>query len=396
MRKELVQRENIHHSLLPEYGKKRLLTYADSFKDLAKTFTCIPKEETNDGNRMAYLWKRRLMENRGLLAEHLNEMAEIIMEVAEEAYMVIPIEEKKKKKIGHALKEQGIELINLFRLENKLHRLELGVTLSTKNTSGFSTEEIAGILSVNFNKRLMPTRGSVTYLREKPETIIFEEESKYGFLTGVAKAIKENEVISGDNYSISEIGNGNLIVALSDGMGSGEKACQDSQMVVELFEKFLEANFSKDMAVQMINGALIASAEEQNMSTLDVCHIDLYTGDCEFLKVGAATTFIKSANLVEIIPSGSLPLGVFHQMEIEHIKSNLNDGDYVIMVSDGITDFFTTEEDELALEEMIRRIHYENPREIANCILNNVICQSKGEIKDDMTVLVIGIWENTP
>ena len=78
---------------------------------------------------------------------------------------------------------------------------------------------------------------------------------------------------------------GNQTAILSDGMGSGEKACQDSTLVVELMQKFLEAGFPAETAISMINSALVCREESANMSTLDLCSIDLYGGECRFIKV---------------------------------------------------------------------------------------------------------------
>ena len=47
------------------------------------------------------------------------------------------------------------------------------------------------------------------------------------------------------------------------------------------------------------------------------------------------------------------------------------------------------------LPEIIGRMEYTNPNEIANQILAYAIKQSKGQIRDDMTVLVIGIWDQS-
>ena len=40
-----------------------------------------------------------------------------------------------------------------------------------------------------------------------------------------------------------ELPGGRQGVALSDGMGSGEKACRESTLVIELLEELLEAGF---------------------------------------------------------------------------------------------------------------------------------------------------------
>ena len=58
---------------------------------------------------------------------------------------------------------------------------------------------------------------------------------------------------------------------------------------------------SNDKTAKLINNTLITNVENQNMSTLDVCDINLHTGQCTFLKVGATVSFIKRANYVEKI-----------------------------------------------------------------------------------------------
>ena len=146
--------------------------------------------------------------------------------------------------------------------------------------------------------------------------------------------------------------------------------------------------------MQMINGSLIAGGESQNMSTLDICQIDLYTGVCEFNKIGSAPSYIKRENLIEQISARNLPLGVFYEMDMEVTRRRLVDGDYVIMMSDGLLDALSQGIGEEILPEMLGRIQLKNPNEIAGHILNFCIGQSKGRVRDDMTVLVIGIWEN--
>ena len=64
------------------------------------------------------------------------------------------------------------------------------------------------------------------------------------------------------------------------------------------------------------------------------------------------------------------------------------------MLSDGIMDCIHTEQGEAFITELISQLQYERPNEIANCIMKYVLNVSKGRIRDDMTVLVMGFWEN--
>ncbi len=406
MKKQISGKEAQETTLLPEYGRKRLLTYADSFMQLAKSFYGMTQEndaQKTKGNtvvmsRENYLWQKRLMENRELLADHLREMSRIMTGLATEAFYMEPAGEKDRYRIARELKKRGIYLHRLFCMTKENGIMEVAATMKARlpqpGEEEYSVADIAGILSVVLKVRLIPSAGSPAYLRDALDTVLFEEETKYSVMTGVARAIKEGETISGDNYTFCELNRGKFAAVLSDGMGSGEEACKGSEMVVELFEQFLESGFSPDGAAQMINGALMACAEETNVSTLDACYFDLYSGECSFMKVGAAGTYIKRDGMIEKIESGSLPLGVFGQMESVQTTRELMHGEYIIMVSDGITDCFSKPDGEAFFEDMLGRMTLQEPNEMAAAILRQAIFQSGGKVADDMTVLVIGIWEN--
>lgn len=397
MKKQLVNGDAPFDSVLPEYGKKKLLMYADSFRDLANTFNDTQKpeplgEQIND--RQEYLWRRRLLESRGLMAEHLNEMAQIMTQVAEESYRSIHMSERKMKRLTHALRDEDILLREAWLLEREDGRKEINLVMRAGKGTSPAVEEVGNLLSVLLNLRFMPVRTSPIFVGKEWSNYQYVEEPRFHVLTGVAKAVKETETVSGDNYSFLDVKDGSLIAILSDGMGSGEKACNDSAFVIDFIEKFLEAGFRRETTIQMINGSLIAGGDAQNMSTLDICQVDLYTGICELNKIGSAPSYIKRENLVEQISARNLPLGVFYEMDMEVIKRRLVDGDYIIMLSDGVLDALSQGIGEEMLPEMLGKITLKNPSEMANHILNFCLHQSRGRIRDDMTVLVIGLWEN--
>ena len=112
-------------------------------------------------------------------------------------------------------------------------------------------------------------------------------------------------------------------MCLSDGMGSGMEASKESETVVELLEQFVTSGFSRETAVRMVNSALILQRKGGMFSSLDVCSLDLYTGICEFLKAGAATTFIRRGNWVETITSTSMAAGLVQKLEFEKTTKKL-------------------------------------------------------------------------
>lgn len=396
MKKQNLSEREEFGSILPEYGRRKLLTYADSIRELADSFKDgkgISQDECKGQDRRDYVWQKRLNENKELMVAHLEEMAQIMSGLAQETRRCIPMGERRFKQIAHALREVGIQIKNLYLIENEMGHMEVSLTMKNVKTSTLSAEEIGDLLSVLLNMHLVSAGDNAFFIGEEWQTYYYVQEAKFHILTGVAKAVKETEKISGDNYAFFEGNAGNLTAVLSDGMGSGEKACADSTMVVELMQKFLEAGFQIEVAIQMINSALLTGGENSNMSTLDLCSLDLYNGECRFVKVGSACSYIKRQHLVDRISSGNLPLGIFQKPDTEIVGRSLMDGDYVIMVSDGILDALSQGIGEDMLSELIGGSNLENPGEMANAILNFCIHQCRGHIRDDMTVLVIGIWK---
>ncbi len=391
-KREEVKEDNIV-TIIPEYGRQKLLGYAESFRELAELFEEKRVEiSPEDKNRQEYLWQKKLYESRGLLADHLKEMAHIMSGVAGEAYQYRPISERKYRQVSHYLKESGILLKNFMILENEDGHLTLSLAMKPQSQDNIMLEDVAGLISAAMNIRLRAPGQAPLFMYKEWSTYYFREEPSFHVLTGFAKATKETEKVSGDNYSFCETEQGRMVAILSDGMGSGEKASEESGKVIEMMERLMEAGFRKEAAIQIINGALAAGEQEQNMSTLDICELNLYTGACEFTKIGAACTFIKREHLVDRLSARNLPLGVFQQIEPETIHRQLQDGDYIIMLSDGVLDALEQGIGEEVFPELLGKISHTNPGEIAKQILNYCLRQSKGKIRDDMTVLVIGIW----
>ena len=396
MKRQISGEREEFNSILPEYGRRKLLTYADSIRELAESFRETERGRgimAEEADRKDYIWQKRLNENKNLMVEHLQEMAQIMTQLAEESRKCVPMGERRFKQISHALREVDIQLKNLYLIENEAGRMEVSLTMRNIKKNNLSSEEIGDLLSVLLNMRLVSAQDNAFFVGADWKTFYYVEEARFHVLTGVASAVKETEKISGDNYAFFRTGAGNLTAVLSDGMGSGDKACSDSTMVVELMQKFLEAGFQMEMAIQMINSALLTGEENSNMSTLDLCSMDLYSGECRFVKVGSASSYIKRQHLVDRISSGNLPLGIFQKPDMEPVDRTLMDGDYIVMVSDGVLDALSQGIGEDMLSEVIGSTNLENPGEIANAILNFCIHQCRGRIRDDMTILVIGIWK---
>lgn len=255
-----------------------------------------------------------------------------------------------------------------------------------------ATKELAALVGNCTGRTMAPQMGERPIIGEEYCTVACVESAKFHTLQGVAKIGKGCEKISGDTFLMTDLPGGKKGIALSDGMGSGEKAFQESKMVVEMLEELLEAGFPIITAIQMMNTALVIGREEVRFSTIDVSLFDLYSGTCEFVKAGASTTFIKRKDSVETITSTTLPVGVIQELELETVVRKMQSGDYVIMVTDGVLDALPVGEQETLLRDFIKETDIVNPKEMAHRILEKVLEWTEEVPVDDMTVLVVGIW----
>ena len=98
--------------------------------------------------------------------------------------------------------------------------------------------------------------------------MLFVEGMAYNALYGVKKATRKDEAVSGDNFSVFWLPDGYFYAGVSDGMGSGLQACTQSELVLDLMEQFLEAGFSKETAVRMINSSIVLQPDSPVFSTV--------------------------------------------------------------------------------------------------------------------------------
>lgn len=226
-------------------------------------------------------------------------------------------------------------------------------------------------------------------------TYEFVEDTVYKTIEGTARIPKAQENVSGDSYTLIHLDSGQVVMSLADGMGSGETASAESEYIIHLMEQLIETGFGRCAAVRLINSMMFLKSEKQAFATVDMGMIDLYSGKCEFIKVGAAASFIKRKDGTEIIMSSTLPVGAFTEVDYEGITKELSAGDMVFMVTDGVINSFEAEKGEEKLAAFIDSMNIKNPQEAAQAVLDYAVLTGGGSAGDDMSVLVSGLYENT-
>lgn len=204
---------------------------------------------------------------------------------------------------------------------------------------------------------------------------------------GVAQAAKGNDDVCGDYYSYLELRDGKQAFIVSDGMGNGSRAHQESRSAVQLVEQLLLAGFRKDAVVRTVNTILQLRSTEESFATLDVLLVDTEKGEAEFLKIGAAPSYLRLQDRVREVKSPSVPLGILDDVELRPVVVQLEDNALIVMVTDGIFEVLPTQPD--WLKKYLTGQVLSHPQVLADEIIHQARSLSgRAELRDDVTVLV--------
>lgn len=209
-------------------------------------------------------------------------------------------------------------------------------------------------------------------------------------ITGKAQLSKDGNPVCGDSGDSVALGEGRQMLMISDGMGAGLPAALKSGSAVNMLTHLLEVGFDRYTAVDTVNTVLMLSGGEEAFVTLDMCIIDRYNNSAEFIKTGAAPSFIKRGGHVQVIKNASLPVGMLQTVDKAVYQAELAPGDMVIMASDGLLDA----DSEQDLEWLIRLIEdnaIDDPQLMAEFLLERAVTISGGRLRDDITILTASI-----
>ena len=299
---------------------------------------------------------------------------------------------KKEREIQKILsgKNIPIENANIRLVKNGKYIVE--IKLDIKDTTLRDKSRIA-----NISDLISKTIGSkMSFQKDRRNldtgeyTQTYSTEDKFIMQVGSSKISKEDSEASGDCNLQMRLDDGKYILAISDGMGTGAKARENSKLVITRLKKLLQGGFEKEQSINLINSALSLKTKEDEFATLDMCVLDLYDGNLSFVKNGACNTYIKNKKNISIIKSEEMPIGTGLEVNLKEKILPVSDGDIIVICSDGLVD---SKEDLKKdwVEEFLKNISTNNVQKISDMILAEAIDNNYGVAADDITVIVAKI-----
>lgn len=352
--------------------------------------------ETNQNLQMTRMMmgvKNRMTENRQVMAGQMEEVSKLMEGLADQMDDMEEIPPDAENRIIRKLQTKRVQAMGIMFYEKRDGRLEIHMRARTIRGRLVTAREVASVLKEVLGKPIRLSEESRQIISREMSYFIYEEDTPLQAYTSVARRAKEGEEISGDVFSCLPLPGGETLIALSDGMGSGEGAFEESCTVIELLEQMAEAGFSHMSALKLINSVYLSFEEAEHYITADILVLNLYHGSCQFIKNGATATYLYRQGEIKKIEGQALPIGVRKELESFTGNADIMDGDYVIMMTDGVADCFRGAEEDLEnyLEECIAI----EPAELADMILEEAVMRQNGTVQDDMSVIVTSIVNNS-
>ncbi len=341
--------------------------------------------------------KKQVAESQKLVADQLLGVSRVMGDFAKEIQKEKQSFLLQEESILESLRLVGLDIghVDIFSLEKGAIEMEMSIPFDEGH--GQYEKVIAPLLSDLFSETIIVKSEEKNVYPNGFSHVAFVSAKRFVLETGIAHVAKGGAWISGDSYSTIDIGTGKHAIAISDGMGNGEKAHFESNETLQLLQKILQSGIEETVAIKSVNSVLSIRNNEEMFSTLDLAMVDLHNAEAKFLKIGSIPSFIKRGSQVIKIEASNLPMGIIQEFDVEVVTEQLKPGDMLIMMSDGIFEAPKHVENK---DAWIKRLIYEmatsNPQEVADVILEKVIRSGRGAIEDDMTIIVSKIKSNTP
>lgn len=375
---------NVFNGLSPVFRKKGKL----DIEDLPGYFAsrCIKKDKLLNEINICYIEnvarsssKKMADENRKVLAGQYDGISKIIENMASELQKNVVFDTRTEERVKSYLMSCGakkaealcyIDNDNVMNIEGRAQGLKsCPDAYKLRDTVNSFSDHKLELCDINFDGG---------YLSFK-----LMEKDCYAVSCVKIFRNKNGETCCGDSSSSFRTAGGKYVISISDGMGSGEGASNNSTLTIRLLEKLIKAGFDRESALRLINSAIMLKSNDEAFVTVDLTVINLINGIAEFIKAGAAPTFLKRGEKVYELGCSSLPAGILSDVQLEKTICKLRGGDMLIMVSDGVSALGAQ-----TISQKCSAFKGESAVELADALLSEAARQGKGIMDDDMTVAV--------
>lgn len=350
-------------------------------------------------SKVNFICKQKIDENKRNLGNQLDGVSKVISSLADSLEKKTENEKNafiiEREEIIKLAMEKNIKIQDILIKREKTGRYVITIYVDSckglNDGRGCTTIIMEKILSKVFNEKIVMQKSTCGVKNENNLCVnTYASADRYMLQLGINKKTKDGSIVSGDSSLMLKLDDGKYLLAISDGMGTGPKARQASQIAIRMLQRLLSSGFDKDTSIELINSTLVNTTEEEDgYATLDIAILDLYSGNIEFIKNGACPTYIKENKKVQIIKALTLPAGILENINLVVYDMDIEDNNILLMCSDGIMESNDEYQNkELWVRDILESLETDNVQKIADIITKEAIDNGYGMCKDDMTIIV--------
>ncbi len=278
--------------------------------------------------------EQRISEMREVLTDQFGGISNMLMGLAEEFETAEKYDREMASQVVSGLKTLDIQAVDCGCSIDSFGRISLEIRLKKEPELPFNRLRVLKLLEDICGREFEPPAilkiGGEMY-------ITVTEKANFMVEYACSSCTPQGNVVCGDAYECFFDGRGRFYMLLCDGMGNGGRAAVDGAMAAGLMARLLKAGFGYECSLKIMNSAMVFKSTDESLSTVDIACIDLFTGQTELLKAGAAPTIVRRSGKTGRAECHSLPVGILSEVGFDKATITLKDDDIVLIMSDGAT-----------------------------------------------------------
>lgn len=283
----------------------------------------------------------QLQHGRKMLALQLRDMSAHIEKVMREVKEDLTTYKLAEEELANRLQAQDVEFFQIDILSEERGSSRIVVSVPEKKAD-FEAETTVGeylILPVLEQMYEEPMYISKSVYQPFPfphVQLTFNSAVRYALDYDVVTTTAKGTFQGGDSYEVFKIHDGLSAVLLSDGMGQDVNAYHESRKVIRLMRECLGQKMDPETAIHTLHYMMALNGLDDMYATLDLALIDLQDGRIWSWKAGSMSTYIKRGEECIRLDSKTVPFGFLPSFSIEAKNEQLQPGDIIVMMTDGI------------------------------------------------------------
>lgn len=323
--------------------------------------------------------ERRIRELRRIYTDRLAATQEILREISRSGLETRAFGKNRtaEKRVEKVLSENGVEFPQAFITKDRRGKIHIEAYGATEPR--VERDYLGTLLGKALGRELELPEISGSGGRYR---ITASEVQPLSAKIGSFQLPQGQNKVCGDCCESFTDAQGALYVVLSDGMGTGSRARVDSAIACSVLSKLIKAGIPLPSALETVNTTLLVKSADESFATMDICKINLDSGECAVYKAGAATTYIKSSNKLIRAALSSPPAGSGGKMSVPAQRFKVSAGDVIIMATDG-----AVIDEQWLSRELSREAE---PKELSERIAKAARAEENGA-RDDISVVAVAV-----